>query len=225
MTDFGFQKLRAPSLKDHAYEQLKIAIMSGKVKYGQKLTARALAKSMGTSEMPIRVALNRLLAEGALVQIASSGTTVLPDVTKKDLVEWMGLRALLEKRATELAVPNITDAGIVQVEVMVDKMMAAFEQADIDAHLEANFQLKHELYAFAQSPTLMQYIENLWLRVGPFLRAPSVTISPDMISTSRNQSFIKALRSGDGGKASKIIQKDIEDTLRILLKTAEFAAD
>ncbi|MEM7570234.1 MAG: GntR family transcriptional regulator, partial [Pseudomonadota bacterium] len=116
MADLPLKKIKFQPLEDQVYEQLQTAIMTGKIRQSDRLTVRALAKSIGTSEMPVRSALNRLTTEGALVKRASSGTTMLPQVTKPEFTEWMTLRALLEEQATVLAVPNLKTANIKRLE-------------------------------------------------------------------------------------------------------------
>lgn len=216
MADLPLKKINFQLLEDQVYEQLQTAIMTGKIKRSDRLTVRALAKSIGTSEMPVRSALNRLTTEGALVKSATSGTSVLPKVTKPEFIEWMKLRALLEEQATVLAVPNLKPANIKRLESAVAGLYKADETGDVEAHLDANFRFKHELYSNASAPTLQHFINMLWLRVGPFLRNISKNAVMEGLEPTAEIDVIDAAKKQDARRAGKMIRKDIEATLRLL---------
>ena len=66
------------SLSDRVYAALRLALLSGKFMPGETLSLRTLAASLGTSPMPVRAAVQRLIAEKALVQTASRAIMVAP---------------------------------------------------------------------------------------------------------------------------------------------------
>ncbi len=63
---FGLARLERETLHERAYDEVKKAIMGGAIAPGEPMTIRALAKALGTSVMPVREALRRLVAERAL---------------------------------------------------------------------------------------------------------------------------------------------------------------
>jgi hypothetical protein len=54
------------TLNDRVYRELKKSIMSGAFKPGSELKLRSVAEALGTSLMPVRDAMRRLVAERAL---------------------------------------------------------------------------------------------------------------------------------------------------------------
>ncbi|MGC9333129.1 MAG: GntR family transcriptional regulator, partial [Anaerolineae bacterium] len=56
-------------LSDRVYEALRDAIIDGRLEPGQWLRQEALAQELGVSQMPIREALKRLVAEGLAERI------------------------------------------------------------------------------------------------------------------------------------------------------------
>jgi DNA-binding GntR family transcriptional regulator len=62
-------KLERERLHDRAYLEVKKAIMCGAIRPGATITIRAMAAALGTSPMPVREALSRLVAERALVML------------------------------------------------------------------------------------------------------------------------------------------------------------
>jgi len=61
---FAVPKLQRNTLNEEVYEQLKQALMTGRIAPGSTMTIRSLAKSFGISPMPVREALRRLVASG-----------------------------------------------------------------------------------------------------------------------------------------------------------------
>jgi DNA-binding GntR family transcriptional regulator len=69
-------KLEREKLHDRAYLEVKKAIISGAIRPGVTITIRAMAAALGTSPMPVRKALRRLVAERALVMLPARSVTV-----------------------------------------------------------------------------------------------------------------------------------------------------
>ena len=74
--DFQVSKLERETLHDRAYLELKKAIMSGAIRPGATITIRAMATALGTSPMPVREALRRLVAERALEMLPTRSVTL-----------------------------------------------------------------------------------------------------------------------------------------------------
>jgi DNA-binding transcriptional MocR family regulator len=70
-----------PLLHAHVYDELRRRLITGKVMPGVGLSTRGLASELGVSQMPVRDALSRLAAEGA-VQIRSKRKIEVPPMTE-----------------------------------------------------------------------------------------------------------------------------------------------
>src|SRR5271155_4909748 len=82
------------TLYDRVYRELKNSIMAGAFKPGSELTLRSVAGALGTSFMPVRDAMRRLVAERAL--------EMRPSRTSRRI------RLLLEGEAVALAAKKIS---------------------------------------------------------------------------------------------------------------------
>ncbi|WP_162983765.1 GntR family transcriptional regulator, partial [Pseudomonas aeruginosa] len=56
----------AENLQERLYQRLREDLLAGRFQPGERLKIRDLANQWGTSPMPVRAALQRLVAEGAL---------------------------------------------------------------------------------------------------------------------------------------------------------------
>jgi len=82
------------TLASEVYEQLRHDIMTGEIKPEEKLRIDALKELYGAGSSPIREALNRLTAEGMVVQHDQRGFQV-PPVSIEDLNDLTQARTLL----------------------------------------------------------------------------------------------------------------------------------
>ena len=95
-------------LRDAVFMSLRKAILTGKLKPGDRLTEVKLGKILGTSRTPIREAIRLLEADGLVTIVAGSGARV-SRMTVEDLQEVMEIRSALEQLSAGLASERITD--------------------------------------------------------------------------------------------------------------------
>src|SRR3974390_1071109 len=94
--------LERETLNDRVYRELKNSIMAGAFKPGSELTLRSVAEALGTSFMPVRDAMRRLVAERAL-EMRPSRTIAIPVLSADEFLELRRIRLLLEGEAVALA--------------------------------------------------------------------------------------------------------------------------
>ena len=81
-----------PLLHATVYEDLRQRMLTGKIVPGVSLSTRSLALEMGVSQMPIRDALSRLAAEGA-VQIRSKRRIEVAPMTAERFADILSCRS------------------------------------------------------------------------------------------------------------------------------------
>ncbi|TBW37345.1 GntR family transcriptional regulator [Siculibacillus lacustris] len=156
------------SLQERVYQSLRQALLSGHFKPGDILSIRKLAESLGTSAMPVREALKRLMAEKVLVQSPNRQIRVTPFDPRLH-EEFVRIRMRLEGYAAERAALMRDPVVIPRLEVLNVEMIEAALASQSDAALEANQKFHFEIYRATGYPQLVDILENLWLRTGPFL--------------------------------------------------------
>ena len=196
---------------------IKTAIMSGRYRPGDKLTVRGLKSAFGVSETPVRAALNKLYATGALTQISTSGTMIVPQVTAKEFEEVMLLRAHLEEFAVIKAFPHIDEKVINRLRRIVGRVESTdIERKAVD-NLDANFEFKHIIYEVGDAPTLLGLIDALWIRVGPVLRYFPFDDTTSMKSIESDKQILQAIEDGDAPKTARLISADIISSMMAIL--------
>jgi DNA-binding GntR family transcriptional regulator len=199
------------TLQSHAYKQLREALMSGRFPPGQAITVRAAAHALGTSPMPVRGALHRLEAEGALSMRDQRRTLMIPELTQPQLSELCDLRVLLEGLAAERAATSITDEEIGRVAEQCATLRAAAEAGDVQAYTNANWDFHTTIYHASRMPRLLEIVESFWLRIGPYVNLMLPDRESLVASVPNHEDALDALRRRDGAAARAAINSDITE--------------
>ncbi len=212
----AFQPLGRETLQMQAYLQLREALMAGRFKPGLTITLRAAAEALGVSPMPVRGALQRLEAEGALVARGQKRTLAIPELTAAELVELRDIRVLLEGLAAERAAGAVTPEALATVEAHCGLMQAASEAGDLDGYIRANWAFHSEVYRASRLDTLLGIVESLWLRIGPYVPLMMPDRDSLLASMPNHWNAVGALKAGNGGAAKRAIAADITQSAQHL---------
>ena len=206
---------RPVNLRELVYEQLKDAFMSGYFAPGDYLNLRDLADRFQTSMTPVREAVRRLVAEGALVDAPGRNLRV-PPLRRSRLLDLKQARLGIESMITELAVANASPADLDRLQAILDADAAKQPHTPIDA-LQSNRLFHFSLYAIGRSPTLSRFVESLWLQYGPFLNLIHTTIDPHVPGSHEDhRRIVAAARSGDAAAARAALVADISRSFDVL---------
>ena len=91
---------KVKSLTEQVYDHLRVDIVTGRLQADDRLVELEIAASMGTSQAPIREALQRLEREGLVTRRGRSGTYVTGWVLD-EIYEIFAIRAMIEGFATK----------------------------------------------------------------------------------------------------------------------------
>lgn len=209
------------TLQSRVYEQLKQAISGGVFVPGEAVTLRRLAESVGTSIMPVREAVNRLIAEGAL-DIMPNRTVIVPRMTSAKFEDLTRLRVMVEGEAALRACYRVTTEMLSELEKINEEVLRHSKANEIHEALKANRDFHFTIYAAAESEVLSRVIEMLWLQVGPFLLF-SMNLPAARWTTKHHLDILRGLRSADPVATQQAIVADIKETAQQLLEIGVFA--
>lgn len=154
------------SLQDATYQRLRQWLTLGRVVPGQRLKIRALAAELGVGEMPVRAALQRLAAEGAVTNVPNAGVAV-PKLSRSEFDDVLATRLLLEGEAAERGARHLSAADRVEAGRLSQRMEKAIDAGALTDYLDANEAFHLLLYRAAGSPLLLDLIDTVWMRIGP----------------------------------------------------------
>lgn len=209
-------------LNTAVYAELRKRLVTGFMSPGCELSTRGLATEMGVSQTPVRDALSRLAAEGA-VAIRSKRRVRVPRMTQERFDDLLRCRLLLEPEAAELALKHLTKTHVAQLREIDAALDAAIAGGDAEAYMFNNHAFHFTIYRAQPGETLTQLIETMWLQFGPFMRL----VYGRVANTSMNdnhQAAIRAVEARDAKALRQAIAADIADGMGIIARTG-FSAD
>jgi DNA-binding GntR family transcriptional regulator len=206
-----------PLLHASIYEKLRHRMITGKIMPGVGLSTRGLALEMGVSQMPVRDALSRLAAEGA-VQIRSKRKIEVPAMTPERFADLLACRLLLEPEAAVHALPHITPAVFRRLRKVDRTLDAAMEKGDVIGYMESNFQFHFTLYRANHRPTLNRLIETLWLQFGPFMRTVYGRYGTANL-IDQHRIAMEAIENCNAKALHKAIASDISDGMGLIVQS------
>ena len=201
---------------DRLYRTLRMRIMYGEISPGQAFTLRGIAAEFGVSTTPVREALKRLAAEGAL-SISVTGRFQTPELSSDRIEELASLRALIEVELASRALPRAHMALVERLQVINNSISVAVVKADAVTYIRTNLEFHRTLYLRAQAPAMLATVETVWLQLGPTMRAlygRSQHNDPPV----NHRLILAALKVGDEPSLRVAVRADVTQGLRMLAR-------
>ncbi|MCQ8780653.1 GntR family transcriptional regulator [Mangrovibrevibacter kandeliae] len=157
------------TVQERVYQSLRLGLLRGEFLPGEQVSIRGLAEVLGTSPMPVRDAVARLIAERALEQSGPRSLRVVP-YQATDHENYIRIRMQLEGYAAERAASAPKDPKLIDLlRHHNDGIAQALRADDLEAALASNQAFHFELYRGAGYPQLLDVVSTLWLRTGPIV--------------------------------------------------------
>lgn len=199
---------------DRLYRTLRQQVLHGELHPGQSLTLRGLGKQYGLSMTPVREALRRLTAEGALT-LSASGRVSTPELTNERIEELASIRALIEPELASRALPRAHFALIERLQTINSANAEAAVKQDAVAYIRTNLEFHRTLYLRAQAPAMLAIAETVWLQLGPTMRALYARLRRTE-PPQTHRIILAALRAGDEPGLRLAVRADVTHGLRHL---------
>ncbi|MCB1337811.1 MAG: GntR family transcriptional regulator [Maritimibacter sp.] len=200
---------------ERVYRTLRLRIMYGEVDPGLPLTLRGIAKAFDVSMTPVREAVRRLAAEGALT-MSSSGRITTPDLGPERIEELAALRALLEPELAARALPRAHIALIDRLRTINARIAEHVAKHEVAGYIRTNLEFHRTIYLRAQAPAMLALAETVWLQLGPTMRA--LYSSQGRTDLQRHHRMIlAALSAGDEPALRLAVRTDVTQGLKMLV--------
>ena len=220
--------LTRQTLSADVYSQLRDLLMNGRVMPGEQLSLRTMAEALHVSVMPVREAMQRLVAEQAL-ELASNRVLRVPVMTVSQFLEITSIRINLEGLATARTAATMDEQGYEEVLALHERFAheMSLKRPDQSRLVAANKELHFAIYRRARMPMLMQMIESMWLRVGPIinydLRNDSARVT-ERVSANHHGALVDALKKKDAAAAIQALSADIQGAADYIVSTGALVA-
>ena len=214
-------------LRARVLEQLRGAIIAGKLEPGARLIERELIGMLGVSRTVVREALRQLQSEGLIAEDARKGM-VVRGLSETEARHLYAIRALLEGLAARLFVENASEAQVRKLADALQKTVEAYAAGDPRRILKTKNAFYETLFAGAASDTLSSMLEMLHARISRWralgLGHPRRSRQRSKESINGLRTLLAAIEKRDAARAESIMreetQKAAAEVMRLLATPA-----
>ena len=189
------------------YRQLRDMVLFGDLVPGQAVTIQGLTQYLSAGMTPVREALRRLIAEGALEAQGNRRISV-PRLTRANVDELIFARQAIDPKLVFMATSNITKANMAALTVADAALDNAIFTGDIQGYLRHNYSFHYRLYDMANAPILRSVALRMWLQFGPSLRVVCGRVGTQNL-VDEHKEVLLAMAAGDAERAANAIRSDV----------------
>lgn len=214
MTTSDITPLDHTNLRESAYSALRDAFTRGVFAPGDILTLRDLAQQLGVSMTPVREAVRRLVAEGALIDVPSRKLMV-PPFDERRAGDLMAARLSMEALALNQAMDRMQPGDLQDLRSILDGVP---DTPGARPDLGINHDFHATLYHIGGSAVVLPIVDALWLQYGAYLNL--IIAQPEAAQIDEHVhhfELLSALEAGDRDAAHAALAADITRSFNFLL--------
>lgn len=215
----GSEDERGTSQTARATLALRELLVQGHFQPGERMREVPLAKQLGISRIPLRLALERLAHEGFL-EMRSTRGFVAQQFSIGDINDAIDLRGALEGMAARLAAERLTDVRqVVPLRALHEEMASLIRKqkltlTSVAGYIESNSKFHAEVLALSNSRRLQRAMEQIctlpFASPNAFLRRHYQ--SPEswelfLISIEHHRAIVDAIQNREGTRAENIARE------------------
>ncbi len=216
MMDINLDKLNLQNykpLREIVFESIREAIIEGRLKPGERVMEIQLAEKLGVSRTPVREAIRKLELEGLLIMEPRKGAYVA-DVSLKDIVEVLEVRASLEGLAASLAARRASEEEIEVLRVKAAEFKECIEKNDVQGMINKDTEFHEAILHAAKNKKLTSIIEGLREQVQRFRVTYFTEYNMTTYLANEHKNVLDAIESRDPEKASEYAEQHVENLER-----------
>jgi DNA-binding GntR family transcriptional regulator len=203
-TDAAFSFDR-DNMSDAVAAELRHRIVDGRLPAGERINEVRLSQQLGVSRTPVREALSRLAAEGALTSVPRFGYFVRP-LTLEEFEQIYDIRPILDPEALRLA--GIPPPKRMERLEKLNRKLAAARDPETAIALDDEWHL--DLLADCPNRVLVELIENIILRTRRYEIALMRETHNVLRASEDHARILAALRGGDLAAACAALKHNMQ---------------
>jgi DNA-binding GntR family transcriptional regulator len=207
---------RETVLRQQVYEQIKRDIITCKLSPGEPLSENQFLDRFKVSKTPIREALTSLVQDG-LVEYTPNRGFMVTTVSVADIQEIFDARIFFETELFRLAVKNISDAEIDQLQKQSQVEGDAKSPKYVERFLESNRKFHVALAAAGRNSRLLWYYETLMNEAQRLFYMDMSLHHKEFRWGHGHEGIIQALRNRDETTGINVIRDTLENARKRVL--------
>ena len=192
-----------------AYEQIKEAILSGVLRPMERIAEGEVAARLGLSRTPVREAFGVLAAEGLVVVVPQRGSFV-SQLSIDDILEIYQIRTPLECMATRIAAETLDEAGLAELERLVELEAGREGARTARESLGASAEFHRIVIACVRNKRLAALLKQLQSQVHRVRMLWPSTVRRLDETWKEHADLLAALRAHDADAAERLMRLHLE---------------
>lgn len=209
-----------PELRGHLVaRRIREAILSGRLRPGDRIPQDTLAREFGTSRIPVREALAELESEGLIALVPHAGARVAK-FDLAELEEVYRIRESVEPMLIAESAQHLTDEQLAELRLTVGAIEASTAGPENWLQLDRRFHVA--TYAGADLPRARTLVESFWNRTQHYRRALILALDAKAfeIVHLEHRAILDALERRSSDDAATALRSHIRRTRKTLKKRA-----
>jgi len=213
-------KQPSESVVEKIIRRIKLNILNGGYAAGQRLIEADVQRMTGASRGPVREAMKRLAAEGLLEIFHQKGARVR-HLTREEIENLYDVRELMEGLAARKAAAYARDPQFRKQLSEVERSFSENYDGSPTSYMKYNERFHHLIVGRSGNSQLVMLVGSLQIPV-VMLRLYTI-IDRKFVEAAHHQhlDIVKALLSGDGGKAERAMRRHIRSSKASVLERAK----
>lgn len=184
-----FSPVRSMTLRDQVIEQIRTAIIEGRLRPGDHIVEASITEQMQVSRTPVREALILLEQQSLVVSYPNRGYFVQA-FTEEDVREIFSMRANLENFAAELNIDRFTEDDYLTLEGMITRQKAAIETGDFKHVRSIDMGFHRYIVSFSGHTRLLRSWSELVAQVAALLHLRAEGFEYDEMRAAQDHMLI-----------------------------------
>jgi DNA-binding GntR family transcriptional regulator len=193
-----FAPIQAVSLREKVAEQIRTAIIEGRLKPNDHIVESALTQQFGVSRTPVREALILLEREDLIVSVPHRGSFVRA-FNEADVEAIFTMRTTLENFAAERILGQLSEADYAELDHLIERQRRFIDQGDFKQVRSTDMSFHAYLVNHANHPVLFRNWQEIVAQIAAvlYLRADAIEDMDEYRAIRDHRDIVSALRSGD----------------------------
>jgi DNA-binding GntR family transcriptional regulator len=203
------RRLPRQSLRDAAYEAIKLRIITCKFKPGECINEASVSQLLGYGRTPVHQALDRLMLEEMVEVIPRKGVIVKP-VILQDVMQMIDVRMVNETHCARLAAARADDTHIKALTGVLNRAQQAIAGRDVHAMMMLDREFHLQLAAASKNFELTEVLRKLNERSLRFWFISFNTPDHHRSFQEQHEAIFTAVRDRDADGAESAMRAHID---------------
>jgi DNA-binding GntR family transcriptional regulator len=199
----------------HAYEQLRAAIVGGKLQPNERLVEADLIRMLPATRSAVRTALVRLTQEGLVEHEPNRGAKVRL-IGEDEAAEILESRMVLEGLAARYAARNAMKADVRELNAIVEQMRGLLDAGDLLGTSELNAKLHARLLEIAGHGTVSRLVSTLNSQLVRFQYRTILSPGRAEQSHAEHRAIVEAVARADADAAEQAVRGHLAHVVQAL---------